>query len=133
MTDAEIFRRFQQFLMQTESEHELGAPAFGTELNSVPAPLRAFYKQTNGASLFDGDLLFFAAGGPPDEDGTVQHASRLARVAESAGSRAVWPGHGRGSSGRVDGASGCGEVPIANCVDGPVVPASGACAAGNVV
>ncbi len=82
MTDTEIFSRFQQFLMQTESEHELGAPAFGTELNSVPAPLRAFYKQMNGASLFDGDLLFFAAGGPPDEDGTVQHASRLAREAE---------------------------------------------------
>lgn len=82
MTDGEIFTRFQLFLRDTESEHELGAPAFGSELNIVPAPLRAFYKQMNGAALFDGDLLFFAAGGPPDEDGTVQHASRLAREAE---------------------------------------------------
>ena len=82
MNDAEIFGRFLQFLKETESEHELGAPAFGTELNSVPAPHRPFYQQMNGAALFDGDLLFFAAGGPPDEDGTVQHASRLAREAE---------------------------------------------------
>lgn len=82
MTDGEILSRFLQFLRETASEHELGAGAFGSELNIVPVPLRPLYKQINGAALFDGDLLFFAAGGPPDEDGTVQHASRLAREAE---------------------------------------------------
>ncbi len=71
--------RFLSFLEATESEHELGSPADGVELAPVPAPLRPFYQRINGAALFDGDLLFFAAGGPPDEDGTVQHASRLAR------------------------------------------------------
>lgn len=82
MTDAEIFSRILSFLEATESEHELGSPADGVELAPVPAPLRPFYQRINGAALFDGDLLFFAASGPPDEDGTVQHASRLAREAE---------------------------------------------------
>ncbi|MFN0103846.1 MAG: hypothetical protein ACKV2U_17405 [Bryobacteraceae bacterium] len=82
MTDGEIFSRFQAFLKATEDEHEVGPPTSGPELGLVPIPLRPFYQRMNGASLFDGDLVFFAAGGAPDEDGTLQHASRLAREAE---------------------------------------------------
>jgi len=82
MTDAEIFSCFLSFLEATESEHELGPPASGAELAPVPAGLQPFYQRMNGAALFDGDLLFFQTSGPPDEDGTVQHASRLAREAE---------------------------------------------------
>jgi len=82
MTDGEIFSCFQAFLRVTEDEHEVGSPTSGPDLSLVPAPLRPFYQRMNGAALFDGDLVFFAAGGTPDEDGTVQHASRLAREAE---------------------------------------------------
>lgn len=82
MTDGEIFSRFLAFLRATESEHEFGPPASGAELSFVPAPLRPLYQRMNGAALFDGDLLFFQASGDPDEDGTVRHASRLAREAE---------------------------------------------------
>ena len=82
MTDGEIFSCFEAFLRATEDEHEVGSPTSGPELSLVPAPLRPFYQRMNGAALFDGDLVFFAAGGTPDEDGTVQHASRLAREAE---------------------------------------------------
>ena len=82
MTNAEIFACFLAFLKATEDEHETGSPTSGPELSRVPAPLRPFYQRMNGASLFDGDLVFFAAAGEPDEDGTVEHASRLARDAE---------------------------------------------------
>ncbi|HEU0121310.1 MAG TPA: hypothetical protein VFQ91_12350 [Bryobacteraceae bacterium] len=82
MTDAEIFSRFLAFLKATGSEHELGGPATASELSLLPPALRPLYREHNGAALFDGDLLFFLAGGPPDEDGTVQHASRLAREAD---------------------------------------------------
>jgi hypothetical protein len=82
MTDGEIFTRFLAFLRATESEHEFGDPATRAELAQVPAALRPLYDRMNGVSLFDGDLLFFLAAGAPDEDGTVQHASRLAREAE---------------------------------------------------
>jgi len=82
MTDGEIFTRFLSFLRVTAEEHELGSPTGGPELSVVPAALRPFYQQMNGAALFGGDLIFFAAGGDPDEDGTIQHASRLAREAE---------------------------------------------------
>jgi hypothetical protein len=82
MTDGEIFSCFLAFLKATEGEHELGSPTSGPELAVIPAALRPFYQKMNGAALFDGDLIFFAAGGSLDEDGTVQHASRLAREAE---------------------------------------------------
>lgn len=82
MTNAAIFAAFQNFLRHTAADHELGAPATAAELRHVPPPLQPFYRQMNGASLFDGDLLFFLAAGDPDEDGTIQHASRLAREAE---------------------------------------------------
>ena len=82
MTDGEIFANFQSFLRVTEDEHEIGSPSSGAELGLLPAALRPFYQRMNGAALFDGDLLFFAAGGAPDEDGTVEHASRLAREAD---------------------------------------------------
>jgi hypothetical protein len=82
MTDGEIFSCFLAFLKATEEEHEVGSPTSGPELAVIPAALRPFYQKMNGAALFDGDLIFFAAGGSLDEDGTVQHASRLAREAE---------------------------------------------------
>ncbi|MBI2684839.1 MAG: hypothetical protein HYX27_00880 [Acidobacteria bacterium] len=82
MTDGDILRRFLSFLRETENEHEFGPPASAAELVLVPAPLQSLYREMNGAALFDGDLLFFMASGPRDEDGTVQHASRLAREAE---------------------------------------------------
>lgn len=82
MTDGDIYSRFQSFLRATASEHEFGDPASGAELALVPPALRRFHQQMNGAALFDGDILIFPAGGDPDEDGTVQHASRLARDAE---------------------------------------------------
>ncbi len=82
MTDGEIFSRFLTFLKATESEHEVGSPARGADLAYVPAPLRPLYQRMDGAALFDGDLLFFPANGDMDEDGTVRHASRLAREAE---------------------------------------------------
>jgi hypothetical protein len=82
MTDGEIFSGFLAFLKATEGEHEIGSPTSGPELAVIPAALRPFYQKMNGAALFDGDLIFFAAGGSLDEDGTVQHASRLAREAE---------------------------------------------------
>ena len=82
MTNAELLGGFQSFLKATASEHELGAPLRGPELMLLPEGLRPLYGRMNGAALFDGDLLFFPASGPPDEDGTVEHASRLAREAE---------------------------------------------------
>lgn len=82
MTNADIFTRWLSFIRATADEHTLGAPAVGGALNRVPPELRPFYQRMNGAALFDGDLLFFVADGEPDEDGTVQHASRLAREAE---------------------------------------------------
>lgn len=82
MTDEEIFASFQRFLRNTAAEHELGDPAPAAELSLVPPGLRRFHRQTNGAALFDGDILIFPAAGNADEDGTVQHASRLARQAE---------------------------------------------------
>lgn len=82
MTDGEVFSAFLSFLKATEDEHELGPPARGAELSPVPPVLRPFYQRMNGAGLFDGDLLFFPSSGHPDEDGTVQHASRLAREAD---------------------------------------------------
>jgi hypothetical protein len=82
MTDGEIFSSFLAFLKATEEAHEVGSPTSGPELSFVPAALRPLYQRMNGASLFDGELIFFAAAGAPDEDGTVQHATRLAREAE---------------------------------------------------
>lgn len=82
MTDGEILACFLSFVRATADAHQFGPPAKGAELGQLPAPLRPLYQQMNGVALFDGDLLFFPAGGPPDEDGTVQHASRLAREAD---------------------------------------------------
>jgi hypothetical protein len=82
MTDAEIRQRFFNFLDATDSEHEFAAPAPQWELETLPDALRPFYARFNGAALFDGDVLLFPACGDSDEDGTVQHASRLAREAE---------------------------------------------------
>lgn len=82
MTNAELFSGFERFLQRSADEHELGAPAPADELAFVPRELHSLYRMSNGAALFDGDLLFFAAAGASDEDGTVQHASRLARAAD---------------------------------------------------
>jgi hypothetical protein len=82
MTDAEIRERFFSFLKATAGEHELAPPGGAADLAILPAALRPYYERFNGAALFDGNLLLFPARGAPDEDGTVEHASRMAREAE---------------------------------------------------
>lgn len=82
MNDSEIFTRFRRFAGATADEHQIAPPIGQADLKYLPSPLRPFYEWANGAALFEGDLLFFPANGPADEDGTVRNASRLAREAD---------------------------------------------------
>jgi hypothetical protein len=81
LTDAAIREKLAVLLENAPESYEFGDPCRESDLVIVPVALRWFYRRSNGAMLCDGDLLFFPARGGPEEEGTIELASRLARDA----------------------------------------------------